>query len=167
MIKRFSFHLLAFSIFCLLFFSSNLSAQTVNGAVSDMNSRLLMPGVTVQLVCNGDRVNVVPTDSEGAFSIDVGGHEMCELVFSFIGYSRKSISVSEMRGTELFNVLLEAEALSLEMAVVSASISERPVEEEVVPIEVLKPYLASSTNAVGLKGLVGKTSGVSIMDRMA
>ena len=164
MIKRFSFHLLAFSIFCLLFFSSNLSAQTVNGAVSDMNSRLLMPGVTVQLVCNGDRINVVPTDSEGAFSIDVGGHEMCELVFSFIGYSRKSISVSEIRGTNLLNVLLEAEALSLEMAVVSASISERPVEEEVVPIEVLKPYLASSTNAVGLKGLVGKTSGVSIMD---
>ena len=60
MIKRFSFHLLAFSIFCLLFFSANLSAQTVNGAVSDMNSRLLMPGVTVQLVCNGKGVDVVP-----------------------------------------------------------------------------------------------------------
>ncbi len=120
-------------------------------------------GWTVQLVCNGKGGDVVPTDSESAFSIDVGGHEMCDLVFSFIGYSRKSISVSEMRGTDLFNVLLEAEALSLEMAVVSASISERPVEEEVVPIEVLKPYLASSTNAVGLKGLVGKTSGVSIM----
>ena len=61
-------------------------------------------------------------------------------------------------------MLIEEEALVLEMAVVSASISERPVEEEVVPIEVLKPYLAESSNAVGLKGLVGKTSGVSIMD---
>ena len=111
MIKRFSVHLLAFSVFCLLFFSTTLSAQTVNGAVSDMNSRVLMPGVTVQLVCNGKGVNVVPTDSEGTFSIDVGGHEMCELVFSFIGYSRKSIPVSEITGMDLFKVLLEEEAV--------------------------------------------------------
>ncbi len=164
MIKRFSFHFPSFLMFCVCCFSANLSAQTLSGVVSDKNSRAPMPGVTVQLVCGGEGVNVVPTDSEGAFSIDVGGHEMCELIFSFIGYSKKSMSISDMSGANLLNVLLEEEALSLEMAVVSASISERPVEEEVVPIDVLKPYLASSTNAVGLKGLVGKTSGVSIMD---
>ena len=62
------------------------------------------------------------------------------------------------------NVRLKEESHAIGLAVVSASISERAVEEEVVPIEVLKPYLADNTNSVGLKGLVGKTSGVSIMD---
>ena len=164
MIKRFSCHLSSLLMLFLLFFSTTISAQTATGKVSDLNSKLLMPGVTVQLVCNGVGVKAISTDSKGEFSMEVGGHEMCELDFTFIGYSKKSIPVSDILGSGFFSLLIEEEALSLGMAVVSASISERPVEEEVVPIEVLKPYLASSTNAVGLKGLVGKTSGVSIMD---
>ena len=47
---------------------------------------------------------------------------------------------------------------------VTASISGSTVEEETVPVTVLKPYLAESANALDLKGLVSKTPGVSILD---
>ena len=165
MLKLFSSHfgILLIFVFSLLF-STVLSAQTATGKVSDLNSKMLMPGVTVQLVCNGESINAFSTNSKGEFVFDVGGYEMCDVVFSFIGYANKSIPVSKVVGDDLFEIFIEEEALALEMAVVSASISERPVEQEVVPIEVLKPYLAENSNAVGLKGLVGKTSGVSIMD---
>ena len=38
------------------------------------------------------------------------------------------------------------------------------MQEETVPVTVLKPYLAESSNALDLKGLVSKTPGVSILD---
>lgn len=141
------------------------SAQTtfpISGNVSEKSSKLALPGVTVQVTCDGEFIKAVATDIDGGFKIEVGGHEMCSLEFSFVGYSSELFSISEI--TLPLNVRLKEESHAIGLAVVSASISERAVEEEVVPIEVLKPYLADNTNSVGLKGLVGKTSGVSIMD---
>ena len=141
------------------------SAQTtfsISGNVSEKSSKLALPGVTVQVTCDGEFIKAVATDIDGGFKIEVGGHEMCSLEFSFVGYSSKLFSISDI--TLPLNVRLKEESHAIGLAVVSASISERAVEEEVVPIEVLKPYLADNTNSVGLKGLVGKTSGVSIMD---
>ena len=155
------------NIFSLFFICLPLafSAQTtfpISGNVSDKSSRLALPGVTVQVTCDGEFIKAVATDIDGGFKIEVGGHEMCSLEFSFVGYSSKLFSISDI--TLPLNVRLKEESHAIGLAVVSASISERAVEEEVVPIEVLKPYLADNTNSVGLKGLVGKTSGVSIMD---
>jgi len=155
------------NIFSLLFMCLPLafSAQTtfpISGNVSEKSSKLALPGVTVQVTCDGEFIKAVATDIDGGFKIEVGGHEMCSLEFSFVGYSSELFSISEI--TLPLNVRLKEESHAIGLAVVSASISERAVEEEVVPIEVLKPYLADNTNSVGLKGLVGKTSGVSIMD---
>ena len=155
------------NIFSLFFMCLPLafSAQTtfsISGNVSEKSSKLALPGVTVQVTCDGEFIKAVATDIDGGFKIEVGGHEMCSLEFSFVGYSSELFSISEI--TLPLNVRLKEESHAIGLAVVSASISERAVEEEVVPIEVLKPYLADNTNSVGLKGLVGKTSGVSIMD---
>jgi outer membrane receptor protein involved in Fe transport len=155
------------NVFSLLFMCLPLafSAQTtfsISGNVSEKSSKLALPGVTVQVTCDGEFIKAVATDIDGGFKIEVGGHEMCSLEFSFVGYSSELFSISEI--TLPLNVRLKEESHAIGLAVVSASISERAVEEEVVPIEVLKPYLAENTNSVGLKGLVGKTSGVSIMD---
>lgn len=141
------------------------SAQTslsVSGEIVEKKSNSILPGVTVKLVCDGNSIKAVAADLNGHFEIDIGGYEMCVLEFSFVGYSTESFLISEIISP--LKVILEDETQALGLAVVSASISERPVEEEVVPIEVLKPYLAENTNSVGLKGLVSKTSGVAIMD---
>ena len=56
------------------------------------------------------------------------------------------------------------QAQAIDAVVVTASISGSTVQEETVPVTVLKPYLSESSNALDLKGLVSKTPGVSILD---
>ena len=80
------------NIFSLFFICLPLafSAQTtfpISGNVSDKSSRLALPGVTVQVTCDGEFIKAVATDIDGGFKIEVGGHEMCSLEFSFVGYS--------------------------------------------------------------------------------
>ena len=150
-------------------FITGFSAQTtsrIQGSVSDFSSGELIPGATVQVVCDGVGVIAVPTDLDGGFDIEVRGYSMCDLVFSFVGYANKVVAITSVidRGGVKLWIRLKDESQKIGMAVVSASISERAVEEEVVPIEVIKPYLAANSNAVGLKDVVSKTSGVSIMD---
>jgi iron complex outermembrane receptor protein len=163
MFKTTFLHTLYFTCLTLLCFS--LSAQTplsLSGKVVEETSNSILPGVTVQIVCDGKSIKAVAADLNGHFEIDVVGYEMCNLEFSFVGFLTESFSISEISSP--LNVSLKDKTQALGLAVVSGSISERAVEEEVVPIEVLKPYLADNTNAVGLKGLVAKTSGVAIMD---
>jgi hypothetical protein len=163
MLKKILTHTLCFS--CLTFLCFTVSAQStlsLSGKVVAEASDLMLPGVTVQIICDGGFVRAVATGLNGDFEIEVGGHEMCRLEFSFVGYSTESFSISDISSP--LKVRLKDKTQALGLAVVSGSISERAVEEEVVPIEVLKPYLADNTNAVGLKGLVAKTSGVAIMD---
>ncbi|MBT6174088.1 MAG: TonB-dependent receptor plug domain-containing protein, partial [Flavobacteriales bacterium] len=161
MFKTTFLHTLYFTCLTLLCFS--LSAQTpLSGTVVEKTSNSILPGVTVQIVCDGKSVKAIAADLNGHFEIEVGGYEMCNLEFSFVGFLTESFSISEIRSP--LKVRLKDKTQALGLAVVSGSISERAVEEEVVPIEVLKPYLADNTNAVGLKGLVAKTSGVAIMD---
>lgn len=155
----------AFYLACLTLLSFSFSAQTplsISGKVVEKSSNSILPGVTVQIVCDGKFIKAVAADSNGHFEIEVGGYEMCDLEFSFVGFLTESFSISEI--SLPLNVSLKDVTQALGLAVVSGSISERAVEEEVVPIEVLKPYLAENTNSVGLKGLVAKTSGVAIMD---
>ena len=163
MFKTIFSHILFFTSLSLFCFT--LSAQTplsISGKVVEKASNSILPGVTVQLVCDGKFIKAVAADVNGHFEIEVGGYEMCNLEFSFVGYSAESFLISAIRSP--LNVKLKDATQALGLAVVSASISERAVEEEVVPIEVLKPYLAENTNSLGLKGLVAKTSGVAIMD---
>ena len=148
------------SLFCV-----SLFAQTpllISGNVVEKTTNSILPGVTVQLLCDGVSIRAVAADLNGYFEIEVGGYVMCDLEFSFVGYSTESFLISGISSP--LKVSLKDATQALGLAVVSASISERAVEEEVVPIEVLKPYLAENTNSLGLKGLVAKTSGVAIMD---
>ena len=148
------------SLFCV-----SLFAQTpllISGNVVEKTTNSILPGVTVQLLCDGVSIRAVAADLNGYFEIEVGGYAMCDLEFSFVGYSAESFLISGISSP--LKVSLKDATQALGLAVVSASISERAVEEEVVPIEVLKPYLAENTNSLGLKGLVAKTSGVAIMD---
>ena len=148
----------AFYLACLTLLSFSFSAQTplsISGKVVEKSSNSILPGVTVQIVCDGKFIKAVAADSNGHFEIEVGGYEMCDLEFSFVGFLTESFSISEI--SLPLNVSLKEVTQALGLAVVSGSISERAVEEEVVPIEVLKPYLAENTNSVGLKGLAAKT----------
>ena len=128
-----------------------------------------MPGVTVQFGCeekSEDAVRVLATGLDGTFPNllkKTACPEACWATFSFVGYQTKTISCLEIEENQgLVRLSMQAEAL--EAVVITASISGSSVQEETVPVTVLKPYLAQSANALDLKGLVSKTPGVSILD---
>ena len=128
-----------------------------------------MPGVTVQVGCGedgGPAAQVWATDLEGKVpdaAIDLGCEGSCWATFSFVGYESQTIScqkLSQAGGV----VRMVPQAQAIDAVVVTASISGSTVQEETVPVTVLKPYLSESSNALDLKGLVSKTPGVSILD---
>ncbi|MEC8400249.1 MAG: TonB-dependent receptor, partial [Bacteroidota bacterium] len=126
-----------------------------------------LPGVTIQVGCKeGVALQVLSTDVEGRVknpSVSVPCEDPCWAAFSFVGYETVTLSckrIASLGG----RVVLTPQAEVLEAVVVTASISGSTVQEETVPVTVLKPYLAEAANALDLKGLVSKTPGVSILD---
>jgi len=128
-----------------------------------------LPGVTVQFGCNAEQ-----NDADGVLASDAAGEfppitklsgcpETCWATFSFVGYETQTRSCKDLRQTGGL-VSLRPQTENLDAVVVTASIAGSTVQEETVPVTVLKPYLAESSNALDLKGLVSKTPGVSILD---
>ena len=127
-----------------------------------------LPGVTVQFGCEGSPSGkgALATSVDGTFPNLISETQCpgaCWATFSFVGYEtvRTSCEAIEMNGGV---VMLVPQAEALDAVVVTASITGSTVQEETVPVTVLKPYLAENGNALDLKGLVSKTPGVSIMD---
>ena len=129
-----------------------------------------IPGATVAWHCGTmDNVawEVVATRGDGAFSFQRAVEEPCTqgcwVRASCIGYEGVTLRCEDVvaqGGVVTMSPSVEA----LDAAVVTASIAGSTVEEETVPVAVLKPYLVESANAVDLKALVSKTPGVSILD---
>jgi hypothetical protein len=71
--------------------SGQLAAQSlreIKGIVTDSLARISLPGVNVMVKGTGRGVS---TDASGAFALEASGNEV--LVFSFIGYEKKEITV--------------------------------------------------------------------------
>jgi iron complex outermembrane receptor protein len=128
-----------------------------------------LPGVTIRYGCDSR-----DSETQGLMASDVNGNFdnvlaltecplTCWASFSFVGYEPRQLSCSDIERNGGV-VVLTSQTEALDAVVVTASISGSTVEEETVPVTVLKPYLAESANALDLKGLVSKTPGVSILD---
>ena len=138
---------------------------TVQG-LEPNGSMVALPGVTVQFSCEGQVLRVAATDMDGRLDASTFSglcRNGCEIKASFVGYQAKSVDCQSLQ-SEGLTLVLGAATESLGEVVVTASIAGATVQEETVPVTVLKPYLNESANAVDLKGLVSKTPGVSIMD---
>ncbi|RZK27969.1 MAG: hypothetical protein EOO61_22715 [Hymenobacter sp.] len=87
--------------------------KALTGRVTDVNTGEGLPGVTVRLK---ETTTAAPTDEQGNYSISVpatGG----TLVFSFIGYLNKEVTVGSQA---TINVRLASDAKSLDEVVVVA-----------------------------------------------
>src|SRR5690606_13020260 len=98
-----------------VFVSFSVSAQdkTSSGKVTDESDNSLLPGVTVTIKDNANKVTL--TDDKGQYQIPVGNNDV--LVFTSIGYESKQVPVSSIKGVVL-NVALKASAASLDEVVV-------------------------------------------------
>lgn len=142
-----------------------VSAQngTVRGTVKDGKSGETLIGVNITTQSAQGTV----TDLDGNYSIELpeGTHK---INFSFIGYEKttKTVEVKANQVTQA-DVVLASSSKELEIVVVTGSAYEKKAAEEVVSIDVIKPYLVESTNSVDLAQAVEKVPGVNIIDGQA
>ena len=134
---------------------SKAQEQTVTGTVTDAESGMPLPGVTV--IQKGTN-NGTSTDFDGLFSISVPTD--ATLVFSMVGFTSKEAPVN---GNSTIDINLEVNTESLDEVVVTAlgltrekkSLGYAVTELESEEINTVKDYNVASS-------LVGKVAGVTI-----
>ena len=133
------------------------------GTVKDSKSGETLVGVNV---VTEDKTGTV-TDINGQYSLKLkeGKHK---IIFSFLGYGTQVKQIDLKAGQdEMYNTELIIDSKQLELVVVTGSQYEKKVSEEVVTIDVVRPYLISNTNATTLAAAVDKIPGVNIIDGQA
>ena len=151
-----------FSACCLLITAYSTSAQdaTLKGTVTDSKTGETLIGVSV---VSEDKTGTV-TDINGLYNLKLkaGKHK---ITFNFLGYGTIVKQIELKAGQEeVFNTALTVDSKQLDLVVVTGSQYEKKVSEEVVTIDVVRPYLIQNTNATTLEGAVDKIPGVNIID---
>lgn len=142
-----------------------LNAQDAifKGTIKDSKSGETLIGVNV---VSEDKTGTV-TDINGQYSLKLkeGKHK---ITFSFLGYGTQVKQIDLKAGQdEMYNLDLIVDSKQLELVVVTGSQYEKKVSEEVVSIDVVKPYLIQNTNATTLAGAMDKVPGVNVIDGQA
>lgn len=144
----------SFLVFFTTAFSLLLAQNvTVSGKVSDVSGNLL-PGVNIQV--KGTKKGTA-TDFDGKYQITA--EKGAVLVFSFIGYKTKEISINE----PFLNVSLDEDAKQLEEVVVTAFGIKRETRELGYSVTQIKSEDLNNTGqSSAISALQGRIAGVQI-----
>lgn len=148
----------------LLSFCGMTEAQTIvlKGNVKDAIAGDPLIAATVQL---GDFGTI--TDFNGSFELTAPAGTY-DLSVSYIGYTSFSevIDLKANQENEVV-ILLEPSTTLLNTTTVTSGKFEQRLAEATVSLEVLKPDLLESNNTVSVSSILGKVSGVNIIDGQA
>ncbi|RAV98906.1 SusC/RagA family TonB-linked outer membrane protein [Pseudochryseolinea flava] len=134
---------------------TNIQQQAITGQVLDESSTPL-PGVNV--LVRGSTGGTV-TDAEGNFSL-TGVSADAVLVFSFIGFKTKEVSVN---GQTVINVSLDADVLSLDEVVVTAlGVQKESKKLGYAVTSVKTDELINNRTTNVMESLEGKVAGLNI-----
>ncbi|WP_051292910.1 SusC/RagA family TonB-linked outer membrane protein [Olivibacter sitiensis] len=144
-------------LFSLIILSGNLSAQDikVSGVVRDVQTKELLPGVTVTVKGGGQTVR---TDGNGRYEINASAQ--ATLVFSSIGYVGQELAVN---GRSSINVSLDSDIQSLETVVVQVgygNLKQKEVTSAVAHVDTSQFRQSGSRNALDL--IQGKVPGLQV-----
>lgn len=135
----------------------------VTGVVSEKETGETLIGVNIVT----EKSTGTVTDADGKYELELepGKHI---LKFSFLSFRAESRTVNIKAGeTVTLDLQMEPDNQQLDIVVVTGSAYEKKVGEEVVSIDVIKPYLVESNNNVDLAQAVEKVPGVNIIDGQA
>jgi TonB-linked SusC/RagA family outer membrane protein len=147
------------SLFVLLFFAVSAMAQdrTITGTITSQEDGLPLPGVSVRV--KGTQI-ATSTTGNGKFSIRVENKAV--LVFSFIGYQPKEVTVSASSAT--LNLALTADNTQLNEVVVTAMGQVRAKNSLPYAAQQVKgDELTQTRTANAASALSGKVSGLQII----
>ena len=145
------------AVFVLVMTSIGFAQTTISGTVSDVSGETLA-GVNIQVK---GRVIGTISDTRGNFSLTVSEAPPLTLVFSFMGYTTKEVSITEASTTGL-NVQLEEQTILGQEIVVSASRVEENILKSPVTVEKVDLLAIQQTAAPEFYDALANVKGVQL-----
>ena len=140
---------------CFLFSVEN--HISISGKIYDIETLEPLTGVNIQ---SSNSANA--SDRDGFFLISLTSFPDT-IIFSYIGYQTKKVFINN-KVNKVLDIGMTKKAVELDIIVVSASATEKKLEEETVSIDVIKPYLIRNNNITNMSVAVEKVPGVKIID---
>ncbi len=157
------FRLLPFAALLVTPFFSIGQSAILQGKILDKENKAPLPGANISVGSSG-----TVSDYDGSYRISIPSAGTYEIKVSFVGYQsatqRFTIAAGE---TRTLDFSLEIETSILKTATVTSGKFARPLSEETVSIEVLKPSLINNTGKVSIDKALEKIPGVTIIDGQA
>ncbi|MGK0366723.1 MAG: outer membrane receptor protein involved in Fe transport, partial [Saprospiraceae bacterium] len=144
----------------LSFLSFSQEAVLQGVVIDDANSEPLI-GATVQIGDTG-----TTSDFEGRYRLSAQAGEVT-VKLTYVGYETLEQTMTLVAGENKLNFSLLEAATILNTATVTSGKFEKPLGEVTVSLEVIKPTLLESNNATSVDAVLGKVSGVEILDGQA
>ena len=146
-----------------MLFIKMTNAQTLNGTITDAQSKEVLIGVNI-ILNNG---NGTSTDIDGKYQLKIQEGEQ-EVIFKYIGYEQKAkIITGKKNENKTINISLSPSSERLSTVVVSAGRFEQKIEEITVSMEVIKPSLIENKNTTDIQTVMDQVPGVNITDGQA
>ena len=147
--------------FSLLSFLSFAQEAVLQGVVTDKANEETLIGATVQIGETGTTSNF-----EGRYRLSSQVGEVT-VKLTYIGYETLEQTITLVAGNNKMDFALIEAATILNTATVTSGKFEKPLGEVTVSLEVIKPTLLESNNATSVDDVLGKVSGVEILDGQA
>ncbi len=150
------------ALFCVCFsFFAFSQEATLRGIITDTENQEPLIGATLQLNGQG-----TVTDYDGSYRIIVPAGDY-EAKITYVGYETQSRKLTLTAGENTADFTLSEVASILNTATVTAGKFEKPLGEVTVSLEVIKPALLENNNTTSVEDVLGKVSGVEIIDGQA
>jgi len=166
-------------IFFTLCITSIAQTGSFEGTVLDRETNNPLIGVNVVLKNLSDTTTQnlrsqlysilgTATNLNGAFKIRNLESGDYELILSYIGYAKEIINFTITESSIMNKIFyLDANSTEIDVVVVSAGKFEQKLEEVTVSMDIIKPALIESKNAVDLGALMNQSPGVQVIDGQA
>ena len=147
-------YLIIINISILFAFENQIS---ISGKIYDIETLESLSGVNIQ---SSNFANA--SDKDGLYSINLSSLPDT-IIFNYIGYKIEKLIIKN-KTNKIFDIAMTKKAVELDIIVVSASATEKKIEEETVSIDVIKPYLIKNNNITNMSTAIEKVPGVKIID---
>ena len=147
--------------FCLFSFLSFAQEAVLQGVLTDKSNAEPLIGATVQIGETG-----TTSDYDGSYILSAQAGEVT-VKLTYVGYETMEQTITLVAGDNKIDFTLMEAATILNTATVTSGKFEKPLGEVTVSLEVIKPTLLESNNATSVDDVLGKVSGVEILDGQA
>lgn len=136
-------------------------SQILSGTVFSAIDMSPIPGATV-LTSDG---LATATDVDGYFELSLDGSQPATLTITFIGFQRFDLALDYP--LKPLTIKLQPARTELDLVVISGGQHEKKLEDEVMSVDIIRPYLVRETGSQNLSTALARTPSLTILDGQA